>query len=304
MDSAKPEKVDAYQQITDAIVTALERGTVPWIRPWTGHKPHNGATGHIYAGINAILTGCAPYPDPRWYTFKQVQAFGSSHVRKGERGTRIVRWIFLDPAEDAAPDAKRRPPILKVYVVFNHAQVEWDPSHKPADLPTPDAHAWDRYHAAENAISAYHDTTKIPVVTALGASYAPSADRISMPDRARFPEPGAYYATHLHEIAHSTGHPLRLARKLDARFGSEAYAAEELIAELSAAFLCADLRVDGHLQHDSYIASWIRVLRSDKRAIFTAAKHAREAVAYVKKHAGIVDDAAPSSETHDPQIAA
>ena len=113
------------------------------------------------------------------------------------------------------------------------------------------------------------------------AYYAPQSDQIRVPDASRFETPGDYYSTVLHELAHWTGHQDRLARDLTGRFGSESYAAEELVAELAAAFMCADLAVPGKLQHTEYIGSWSKVLRDDKRAVFTAARMAQESADYL-----------------------
>jgi len=120
------------------------------------------------------------------------------------------------------------------------------------------------------------------------AFYSPASDRIYLPIKGTFADAAAYYSTALHELAHWTGHPSRLGRQLRNRFGESAYAVEELIAELGAAFLSAHCRIDGRLQHASYIASWLEVLRRDKRAVFTAAAQAQKAADYLLTKAGLI----------------
>lgn len=291
-------KTDAYTKITDQILAALERGVAPWVRPWTGIDAHNGATGHVYKGINIWSTQASGHLDPRWYTFKQLEGFGRSHVRKGEHGTKITRWIFPDrEADDGDGETTTRSaPILRLYVVFNFAQIEWDPAHRPADLPTYARPEGEPLHARATC-DAYHARSGVSYREGGGRAYYNSGtDSITVPPAGSFNDWSAYYATRFHEMAHSTGHASRLKRSLANRFGSEAYAAEELVAELAAAFLAGDHKLDGHLQHAEYIGNWIRVLKGDPKAIFTAARLAREAAALIT--------AAASPAAQDVQAAA
>lgn len=281
-------KVDSYQKITDAIVASLERGSTPWIQPWSPSLglPRNGHSDYTYNGLNVLLCWAAGFDDPRWYTFNQVKEYGASHVRKGEKGTHIVKWLFLNKtvANDTTGEEKtRRIPVLRTYVVFNFRQIEWDPEHCPVAL-VPAELDTDAACVATAALVQQYETRSGVKFSHGGikAFYRPSTDSIEMPIPSAFTDPGAYWSTRLHEIIHSTGHSNRCARDLSGRFGSESYAAEELVAEMGSAFLCADMGLAGNLQHPEYLQSWIKVLKNDKYALFTAARLAREAVAFVK----------------------
>lgn len=286
---------DIYQTITDKIIAELEAGTAPWVRPWSGEAdpfPRNALSQRPYRGINHVLLGmeahCRGYASNQWLTFRQAHQLGA-HVRKGERAATIIYYEarMLDK-EDSAPVAdgsepeKRFIPLLKVFSVFNLDQVDDLPTtHQPV---TPDF----EWHAG---------TTPDQIIDASGAEirhqgfkafYSPPNDLIYLPGRQTFVDAAAYYSTALHELCHWTGATTRLGRKLGRRFGESAYAMEELIAELGAAFLSAHCRLDGRLQHASYIASWLEVLQRDKRAVFVAAAQAQKAADYLLEHAGLI----------------
>lgn len=214
-------------------------------------------------------------------TFRQAQAYGAS-VRNGERGTtvvyadQIVRTVEGDGGE--TEDRERRISFLKAYSVFNVAQIEGLPerfNEQPPAVPV-----GDRIPTAE----AFFAATGIAVTQGGDcASYVPSIDVVRMPALAAFAEPIAYFATLSHEMTHATGHPSRLARDFSGRFGDHAYACEELVAELGAAFLCADLglSLEPRADHASYIASWLKVLKNDRRFIVSASAQAQRAVAWL-----------------------
>ena len=296
---------DLYAEVTDRIVAALEQGVAPWVCPWRrdgeGGRPRNGASGHEYRGINILLTGMSGFASSRWYTFNQAKQLGAS-VRRGEKGTKITFWRFIkakSASGDAKPDSNddatgRTIPILKCFNVYNCEQIEWPDGSKHAvsDLADEGDHdADDNYEEAAALVAASgadirHGGTR--------AYYSPSDDYIRVPVPSRFADTASYHATVMHELGHWTGHESRLARDLSGRFGSESYAAEELVAELAAAFLCADLGVAGKLQHAEYIGSWIQFLKTDKRTIFTAARMAQEAADYLSGGVGkdeVVEDA-------------
>jgi len=290
---------DIHAEVTDRIVAALEAGTAPWVCPWRrdgeGGRPRNGSSGHQYKGVNVILTGMSGFATSRWYTFRQAGDLGGQ-VRRGERGTTVVYWQFIDAKhadagkgadKGAAPHA-RKIPFLRAYTIFNAEQIEWPEGskHAVAEVASTD-NADDNYEQVEAVIGASGAS-----ISHLGtrAYYSPVEDRIVVPARARFDSNSAYFATVLHELAHWTGHSARLGRDLKGRFGSESYAAEELVAEMAAAFLAADLGIAGHLQHAEYIASWIKVLKGDKRAIFTASRMSQEAADYLLQPAGQDED--------------
>jgi antirestriction protein ArdC len=278
---------DLYEAVTARIVAALEAGTPPWIRPWSTDPadaaPCNLATRRPYRGVNVLLlnlqAAACGYERNRWLTFRGAQALGA-RVRRGETGTPIVFFKLKEVRGDSevseAGGDVRVVPLLRTFTVFNAAQIEGLP---PELLPQGrSAPAWSPLEAAEDVLWAsgaeiQHGGSK--------AFYAPSQDRIQLPPRSAFPEARDYYAVALHELTHWTGHPSRCNRPLMPRQAIEAYAFEELVAEMGAAFLCAHVGIPGRLEHASYIESWLRALRSDKRLIFTAASRAQAAADYV-----------------------
>jgi len=270
---------DVYQEITDQIISALEAGTAPWVKPWAScGSPRNAITGRKYSGINTILLAMTPYASSLWLTFKQAKDVGGN-VRKGEHGTRIV---FFKPfkvkdvnASSDGDSVEKTIPLLRTFTVFNASQLE--------NLP-------EKYSVqVEPVLDQFADNAEAERLLAQAsiehgsnsACFIPSIDKVHLPDKLMFKSIPDYYATALHELTHWTGHKTRLARDFSGRFGDGAYAFEELIAELGAAFSCAHCGIDGQLQHASYIASWIKVLKGDKKAIFTASSAARKATEYL-----------------------
>ena len=297
---ATQPKSDPYQEVTDNIIKALEGGTAPWVCPWdrTAGLPRNGHSGHIYNGINVMLTWGAGYADARFYTFNQVKKnYGGSHVRRGEKSTPVIKWLFLkvdEKDDNGNPTGKTKTiPRLRVYRVFNHEQIEWAEGQEPQ---LPEGNDFDPEAACVEAATLLSEAGCELKHGGARACYSDSTDEVRLPPARLFESPEAYWATALHEAAHWTGHKSRCNRDMTGRFGSESYAAEELVAELGAAFLCADLGIQGKLQHPSYIANWLKVLRDDKYAIFTAARHAREAVAFLKGEAPSKKAGAPKAD--------
>lgn len=275
---------DLYQSVTDKIIAALEAGTAPWVCPWsTGHgsaMPANLATSRPYRGVNVLLLNLQQmahgYALNRWLTFQQAKALGAS-VRKGEHGTQIVFFKLMERDEAANdPGARKVIPLLRSFVVFNAAQVEGLPEALTA-IPAP-LEGWTPISAAEallvrSGAAIRHGGDR--------AFYSPADDLICMPPKEAFLDASSYYATALHELVHSTGHPTRCNRELRSRQHIEAYAFEELVAEMGAAFLSSHCGLPGELQHASYIASWLEALRNDKRLIFTAASLAQKAADFL-----------------------
>lgn len=282
---------DIYTRITNQIADQLEKGVKPWTRPWAashaaGHvsRPlrHNG---EAYAGINVLTLWCSAmqhgFTAPLWMTFKQAMQLGGC-VRKGEKGSPVVyaNRLIRSEEDDNGDAVERAIPYLKAYTVFNVEQIDGLPErfHEPADAtPNPDqrvAHA-ERFFAATHADIRHGGSS---------AFYTLDQDRIQMPVFEAFRDAQSYYATLAHEVCHWTRHSTRLDRDMGRkRFGDEGYAREELVAELGAAFLCADLglELEDRADHTAYIGSWLEVLRNDKRAIFTAAAHAQRAADYL-----------------------
>lgn len=268
---------DIYQEVTDQIIEQLESGTAPWLRPWSGAgkataaMPHNAHSGRAYSGVNVLLLWSQSFSSNGWLTYKQAQALGGN-VRKGSKGTRITYW---GKALSKKTDEKAFM-FLKTFTVFNLDQCDDIPVEKlysaPETIEHDDTPAYTL--AMANDARVLHEGSK--------ACFIPSVDVIKMPSQDAFKGVNGYDATLLHELTHWSGHKSRLKRDLSGRFGNAAYAAEELIAEMGSAFLCAQLGVElKGLQHASYLESWLEVLRSDKRAIFTAASQARIATEFL-----------------------
>jgi antirestriction protein ArdC len=275
---------DIYQSVTDQIIAALEAGTPPWICPWQGNDadmaPANLSTRRRYRGINVLLLNLQSmlhgYGSNRWLTFQQARSLGAC-VRKGEHGTAIVFFKMHELGTAADPEAARRVvPLLRTFTVFNAAQVDDLP---PALTPVIEPYAaWDASLAADRILEESHARIRHGGARAY---YMPSEDVIQLPPHTSFANATDYYATALHELTHWTGHPDRCSRPLGRRHGIDAYAFEELVAEMGSAFLTNHCRLPGKLQHESYIASWLTALRNDKRLIFSAASLAQRAADYL-----------------------
>lgn len=273
---------DIYTEVTNRIITALEGGTPPWICPWRDGTalPSNLATGKPYRGINVLMLSIEAdmrcYSDSRWITLRQANELGAK-VRKGEHGASIVFFKMKEVADDAeaTDEQKRVVPMLRSYTVFNTSQLEFLPE-KFELQPSPAV--WQPLGEAEQLL---YETGAVIRHGGNRAFYSPSEDLIQLPPEAWFDQPDDYYAVALHEMVHWTGHPRRLNRVLGRRHGIEAYAYEELVAEMGAAFLCAHVGIPARLEHAAYIDNWLDALRRDKRLIFTAAGAAQKAADYV-----------------------
>jgi antirestriction protein ArdC len=270
---------DIYQEVTDRIVAALDAGTIPWLRPWRDDKsgsviePYNAMTGRPYNGVNLLILGSMPYANLGWLTYKQAGELGGN-VRKGEKGTGVIFWKF-DRVRDEQTGKDKVVPFARMYVVFNVTQCDGIDSARLKCPTVPVAGTTDM-----NAVA-----SRVGAVVRHGgakAFYTTNGDFVQVPSVAAFKSVDHYQATLAHELTHWTGHESRCARQFGKRFGDDAYAFEELVAEIGSAFLCArhGIALDG-LQHPSYLASWLRVLKADKRAIFTASSKAKEAAEFL-----------------------
>jgi len=241
----------------------------------------NAISNRPYSGINVVLfwiSKAEGYATSRYLTFKQAKEAGG-HVRKGEKGMPL--YFFKQLAiQDKATGEDKTIPMLREYTVFNVAQCDDLPEHivtgKTSTTPkNPD----DRAAEADAFIAAtgadFREGTGKPC-------YIPSKDFIAMPSFKDFHAAPNFYSVAFHELAHWTGAKSRLDRDFSGRFGTKQYAAEELVAELSAAFLCAEFGFDNEQQNAAYLASWIELLKEDKRAIFTAASKAQAAANYLR----------------------
>lgn len=273
----------AYEDITNRIVSAIESGlasSAGYKMPWhsQGGRPVNIASGKAYRGINTLmLWGEAKergFLSPVWGTFKQWQAAGAK-IRKGEKASLVVFWKDL-PAKDRQDgdeeDAGKRF-ILKTSWAFNLAQTEG------YEAPEPEVYT----HQPSAAERLIRDARVDFRFGGGDAYYHPRLDYVQLPPMSDFTSVAGFQSVLLHEAAHWTGHPSRLAREYGKRFGDQAYAFEELVAELTAAFLCADLGVSNEprLDHAEYVANWLQVLKNDSRAIFTAASAASKAADFL-----------------------
>lgn len=283
-------KRDLYADITARILRELEKGTAPWLRPWTGDTdpfPINAGSHRPYRGINVLLLGLEAmqhgYSSQRWLTYRQTEALGA-HVRKGEKATTVVFYTLREYPPDSNSEAGsvelKRVPLLRAFSVFNVDQIEGLGTEYL--VPSPD-NDWPPDELADHLLLSSQADIRHGGVQAY---YHKGQDYIQLPERPAFFDAAGYYTTALHELTHWTAHIDRCNRQLNHRFGDEAYAMEELIAEMGSAFLCAHCRLQGQLQHTEYLASWLKVLNHDKRAILMAASRAQQAADYVLKLAG------------------
>jgi antirestriction protein ArdC len=273
------DRASLYQGITDKIIRELEQGRVPWVQPWLGSAagvsaplrlPSNAATGRPYSGINILILWCAVaergFTGQNWLTFRQALKIGA-HVRKGEKGTtgvyadRFIPYRERTRASEAGDEPEAIP--FKRFTVFNADQCE----DLPADISPPPA------PVAENLILPQAEA----LIRATGADlriggtrafYVPSADYIQVPPPSAFFEPINFHRTVCHELGHWSGGAHRLNRNFSGGFGSSSYAREELIAEVTGAFVCAALSIVPTVRHADYLGSWLEVPREDNRAIF------------------------------------
>jgi antirestriction protein ArdC len=235
--------------------------------------PFFAATDKRYHGVNVLILGMAMRAfqsgDPRWMTYQQAH---EKHwqVRKGEKSTTIFFSKPYEIDDEEADDGKKTIRVLKHYAVFHASQIDGIPAYK---APTIEEAPWTRPEAADIILK---NSRAVVRIGGDRAFYSPSTDHIQLPPEHAFRGPPEFAATALHELAHWTGHPSRLNRDMRQRFGSAAYAMEELRAELASAFVATELGIPTDIpQHSSYIANWIKPLKEDKREIFRAAADAQ-----------------------------
>ncbi len=282
------ERADIYQTVTDAIIAALEAGTPPWRKPWNAEHAAGRITRPLrhnsvpYRGINVVMLWMAAeakgYSAPIWMTYRQAAELGGQ-VRKGERASPVT-YADKIKRRDEETDEERSIFFLKSYSVFNVEQIDGLPPHFYAKAVQPKTDM-ERITAADIFIA---NTGASVEHGGNVAAYNVATDRIRMPPFETFADAEAYYGTALHELVHWTKAPSRLDRDFGRkRFGDEGYAQEELVAELGSVFLCADLGIepDPRQEHASYIASWLKALKNDKRFIFQASAHAQRAADFL-----------------------
>jgi antirestriction protein ArdC len=295
-DITATDKRDVYARVTDQIINAIEQGVGNWRMPWHtsgryAFSPINVTSHKPYRGINTVCLWAAAeakgYESGEWGTYKQWQDRGGQ-VRKGEKSTTVVFWKFANDSAESQDDGAEHPAsgsrliFTRGYAVFNAAQVDGYTPKPEAEITLPD-----RIERAEAFFQVIGATVRHGGNRAF---YAHDSDHIQMPPFQAFGDNVAYYATLAHEHTHWTAKGDRCDRQLGKRFGDNAYAAEELIAELGAAFTCAHLGLstEPRADHAQYINSWLKVLKADKRAIFTAASKAQQAADFMIQRAGKV----------------
>ena len=294
MTTNNKDKKSIYEEVTERIIDSLETGVIPWARPWEASQYgeyRNAITNRPYRGLNIMLLNLVGmmkgFVDPRWLTYRNAEKLGG-HIKKGEKGVGIVFWKFLPVKEqqdiDLVPDGddndKKVIPFARMYTVFNVEQCE--------DLDLQSLEVSVDFKDTENQEA--EKILSLPTMKQGGgeAYYSKSRDFIAMPIREAFENLDLYYSTAYHEIVHWTGHPDRLQRQFGKRFGDQDYAFEELVAEIGAAFLGASTGIPFEkMRHPGYINSWLRILKQDNRAIFSAAAKAQTAADFVLDKAGL-----------------
>ncbi len=270
-----------HERITQKIVDELKEGSVPWIKPWSCTTlvglPRNYISGRPYSGINVLLTWLSAlehgFTDTRWLTANQISELGGTF--KGQTATRI---LFAKSYTRAAGTAEEETFFVhKGYNTFNVEQVggvELEPEEPPPPFEARLEHA-EAFIAAQG-VPITHGGDK--------AFYTPAKDAINLPFPGSFAQPQDYYAVALHELAHASGHPRRLDRPKGAK-GSSEYAFEELVAEISSAYVCAELGIPAALHHTGYIGYWVELLENDSKAIFGASREASRAATFLSAQA-------------------
>ena len=292
---SKSNRPDVFQIVTDQILDLLDKGTIPWRKPWKGGyagQPKNAISKKKYRGINvfmlAITSETKGYDSPYWLSYKQAKQLGGN-VKKGEKSTLVVFWNWIEK-KNTDPDTGKveidKIPFLRYYRVFNIAQCEnidlsKIPENPENDIPDLD---FSPVNACENIIGnmadcppIYHDDGR--------AYYIPSTDEIHLPKREKFASVEDYYSTAFHELTHSTGHEKRLGRHekdKNLHFGSETYSKEELVAEMGAAFLCGICDISNTIDNSAaYIDGWSRKIKGDRKLVVHAAAQAQKAIDYI-----------------------
>lgn len=282
---------DVYQYVAEFMCAQLEQGVRPWAPSWKSGTilgfplRHNDEP---YQGVNRLILWCVAkergFHSPYWMTFKQAEEYGA-HVRKGEKSTRV---IYANTVAKTVKDVKtgqdvdKLIPFLKSYNVFNSDQIEGLPAKF---YPQPIEPRLIGDHAPLPHVEAYFDNLKADIrIGGNRAFFSPKYDFVMLPPMQDFESAEAFYATKAHELVHWTSPEKRLHRSFGTeRWGDHGYAAEEMVAEIGAAFLCADLKICNTVREDhaQYLDHWLKVMKSDSKAIFKFTKHASEAVQYL-----------------------
>lgn len=265
-----------YEIITERILSLLNTGVCPWRRPWNRLPiaPQNYATGHKYSGINLFLLLAIGYELPLFLTYKQAAERGGT-VKKGSKGIPVVFWSTFETEETDEEGKPKKVPFLRYYIVFNASQVDGVPL---PTVPNCTGETFNPVGKAEAVISGWTDAPRIEHGFRR-AAYLPELDIVQMPSPTSFDNPQAYYATLFHELGHATGAQKRLNRKLSVQYADKDYSREELVAEMTSAFLCAHCGIDNSTieNHAAYLSGWLKALEADPKLVVMAASQAQKA---------------------------
>jgi antirestriction protein ArdC len=270
-----------YEMVTDRIVALLENGVIPWRKTWASGTQwpsflQSRKKQRRYNGINVLILACQGYASPFWVTYKQAKKLGG-HVKKDEKSTPIIFWKWIEIIDRETGDPKNIP-FIRYYRVFNVLQCDELDKHLPEEVQLNDFNPIDE---CQKLIDGYCNENGGPKTAVEGrAVYYPTKDVIGMPKPTAFESEEAYYSVYFHEMAHSTGHSNRLDRDMGGGFGTDPYCREELVAEISAAFLCGVTGIDNQQVIEnsaSYIDNWIKRLKFDPKMIVQAGGKARRA---------------------------
>jgi antirestriction protein ArdC len=271
---------DPMQEFADRIVAELEKGVKPWVRPWNPElcggpqAPINATTGQPYHGINNLILGMHPLAfqtgDPRFLTYNQATDKGCQ-VKQGSKSVTGFFYKPLEVEDDRAKEGTRVIPILKSFALFHAAQVDGIPAYRP---PTIEEAPWRSEEASELIMK---NSGAIVRIGGDRAFYSPTTDHIQVPPSVAFINAAEEACVKIHELGHWTGAPHRLNRDLTGRFGSQAYAMDEIRVELASAFIAGELNIPADVpNHASYIDHWLKPLKDDKREIFRVSADAQK----------------------------
>lgn len=283
-----------YSVINDRIMALLDKGVVPWRQPWRtagGSAEPVNSRGRKYRGLNRLVLAAVAmldgYQSNVWLTYRQAEALGGK-VRKGEKGTAVIFWKQLEVADPEAEGGKKTIPMLRYYTVFNFDQTDDVKLPKALQNTGPvEVTEHEAIEAAEAIVAGMPNPPRITEKESDRAFYVPFLDAVTVPLRTQFAQVAEFYSTLFHELGHSTGHESRLNRRgadeVSHQFGSAPYAKEELVAEMTNAFLSAEAGIDPVTLENSaaYIANWKKALQDDPKVLVQAASAAQKAADFI-----------------------
>lgn len=278
-----PHHQNVYEMITSRIITLLEKGTIPWRKPWNGGDgglPMNLNSNREYRGINVFLLSCMGFGSRYWLSFKQAKDRGG-FVRKREKSTPVIFWKRYEVTDTETGEVKEVP-VLRYYSVFNLDQIEGVDAPDAPVAMNPD---FEPITEAERIIRGMPQRPTIQHAQPR-AFYRSGTDTVNLPQPELFAHPEAYYSTAFHELTHATGHESRLNRRPSTEirhFGDKEYIQEELVAEMGSAFLCAQAGIEQTTLENSaaYIANWLQVLKASPKMVVIAAAQAQKATDFI-----------------------